>query len=115
MSMEQETVKDPAFVRSPDFKTVYANWIQGAYTAFDISILAGEAYAPSPAEPVSVELKARLVISPLEAKFLVRILRGMIASHERQYGPINIPAGGLELTTTGDVAPVEEKEDSEGD
>jgi hypothetical protein len=76
--------------RSPDFRSIYANWVQTQFSPHEVSFLLGEAFQSSP-EVVEVEQKARLILGPLEAKLVMFILAKMVSGYESQFGTINIP------------------------
>lgn len=83
------------FTMEPDFHTVYANWVQGTSTPFDISLVIGEAFPPMvPQEgdtTIQVSQKFRLIFSPLEAKMVTAILVQTLRAYERQFGTIAVP------------------------
>lgn len=76
--------------QSADFKSIYANWVQGSFSPHEIWVLIGESFPNGP-QSVSVEQKARLIFSPLEAKLLSIILHKIVSAHEEQFGTLLIP------------------------
>lgn len=76
--------------QSEDFKSIYANWIQGSFGPHDVWVIVGQSF-PSGPQSVSVEQKARIIFSPLEAKLLSIILRKIMDAYEEQFGKISIP------------------------
>jgi len=83
------------FVKASDFRAVYANWVQGTFTPYDISLVVGEAYPSVELEEekrvVEVNQRLRVVFSPLEAKMAMAILHQAIRGYEEQFGTIDIP------------------------
>jgi hypothetical protein len=80
----------PTFVRSPDFRSIYTNFVQSAYTPYDISLMLGETAGLEDGRWL-VENKARLIMSPPEAKVVLIVLQGAIENYERVYGEIKPP------------------------
>jgi len=76
--------------KSPDFCTIYSNWVQTNFSPHEVSLLLGQSFQTSP-ETVEVELKARIIFGPLEAKLVFFILGKMIKSYESQFPEIKIP------------------------
>jgi len=75
--------------KSPNFGSIYANWIQAQFSANELSLLIGEAF---PTDGIlEVEQKARIVIAPIQAKVLTAILAKVVMTYEKQNGKINIP------------------------
>jgi hypothetical protein len=92
-TVEQKTVSPttpPRWIRSPDFKTIYTNFVQSGYTAFDISLVLAETAGVDEMNAFVIESKARVVMSPVEAKVVLAILSNTINKFEEQFGPINI-------------------------
>jgi hypothetical protein len=82
-------------VRSPHFRTIYTNFVQSSFTPFDISVTLSENAGFNESEEIVIEQQARLVMAPLEARVLLRVLDNTIKLHERQFGKIPDPAGVL--------------------
>ncbi|MGA9647560.1 MAG: DUF3467 domain-containing protein [Candidatus Korobacteraceae bacterium] len=79
-------------IRAADYKTIYTNHVQGGVTPFDISLEIGEAGGYNKhTNKWTVDLKAKVTMSPTEAKVVLAILAGTIKSFEEQFGPISIP------------------------
>ena len=76
--------------KAVDFKSIYVNYIQTASSASDISIGIGET-SPTPTGIVDVEMKARLVVAPLQAKIMLGMLFQVIQQYENKFGVIAIP------------------------
>ena len=80
------------FSNSPDYRSVYANWVQCGFTPYDMSVVVGEAYPnPEVENAFDVERKLRLILSPLEAKLVVGMLFATIRAFEEKFGTIGIP------------------------
>lgn len=78
------------FIKSPNFRSIYTNWIQAQFSPHDFSFLLGEAFQPNP-ETIEVQHTGRVIMGPLEAKLLMFILGKLVSSYEQQFGLINIP------------------------
>jgi Protein of unknown function (DUF3467) len=74
-----------------DFKSIYVNFVQTAASPVDISIGVGET-SPTTTGVIDVEMKARLVMAPLQAKVTLLMLFQVIQQYEKQYGKIAIPS-----------------------
>ncbi|HEX9120811.1 MAG TPA: DUF3467 domain-containing protein [Terriglobales bacterium] len=98
-SATQATSGDmPKMLRSPEFRTVYTNFVQAGYTPFDVSLLIGESIGPDAKGNAVVEFKSRITMSPAEAKVVHKILGDLIMAYEKQFGAIQLPIG-LDLPT----------------
>ncbi len=80
--------------KSPDFGSIYANWIQAQFSMNELSLLIGEAFSANGI--LEIEQKARIVIAPLQAKLLTAILAKVVTTYEQQNGKINIPESALQ-------------------
>ena len=81
---------EPHIRNAADFKSIYVNFAQTAASPADISLGVGEA-GPTLEGVVEVEMKARLVMAPMQAKILVAMLVHVIRQSEGQFGKIMIP------------------------
>ena len=77
----------PRLEAASDLKSTYANLARIAHSPADIVIdfahlLPGE---------TSAQIGARVLMSPISAKLLLRALTENVARYEAAYGPINIP------------------------
>ncbi len=89
------------FTNSPDFKSIYSNFVQSGFTAFDIYLSFGETVGGTPDGTLPVEMKARVSMAPLEAKLVTLILASSVQKYEAQFGKIQVPQGvGLEGVPT---------------
>jgi hypothetical protein len=77
--------------KSPDFKSIYVNWIQATCSPYDVLLNLGES-SPTERGDVEVEHKVRVVFSPIEAKIAAYIMTKTIHEYERQFGAIVVPA-----------------------
>lgn len=89
MSTSQTPPKSvgPMLELSPELETVYANLARIAHSPADIvldfaHLLPGEGKA---------KVRARVVMTPLSAKLLIKALTENIARYEAAYGEINLP------------------------
>ena len=93
--------------KSPDFKSIYVNWIQAASSPYDVFMNLGET-SPLENGDIEVEHKVRVVFSPLEAKLVTAIMAKTILAYEKQFGTIVIPESlrllmrGLNETPSGE-------------
>ncbi len=81
----------PQIHNAADFKSIYVNFAQTAAGVQDISLGVGEAI-PTQTGVVDVEIKARLVMAPIQAKIMVALLVQVIQQYEKQYGKIVMPS-----------------------
>ena len=87
MSVPTNPSPGPRLEAAPDLKTTYANLARIAHSPADIVIdfahlLPGEMRA---------KIEARILMSPISAKLLMRALNENVARYEAAYGTINIP------------------------
>jgi hypothetical protein len=100
-----------------DFKSIYVNFVQTAASATDISIGVGET-SPTQTDTVDLEMRARLVMAPLQAKIMVGMLIQAIQQYEKQFGEIVIPPAMSAQLSAGvprTVAVEKGKDSTEGD
>ena len=80
------------FERASDFRSIYANYIQTAHTAFDLSVTFGETVGvPDVDGKVLVEQRARITFAPLEALVFRKMLDDLISLYQLRFGQILIP------------------------
>jgi hypothetical protein len=103
--------QQPELFRSADFKSLYTNFAQTSASPADISLVVGEA-SPSESGTAIVEMKARLVMAPIQAKVLLGMLAHVIQQYETQFGQIVIPDAVLSQLTF--AIPMDEKSLTEG-
>jgi len=85
---KMEFVQIPA----PDFKLIYTNHIQAFYSALDVAFTLGEVMGPDQGEgKFVVQTKARVTMSPIEAKIFQRIVTNLVKQYEVQFGEISVP------------------------
>jgi hypothetical protein len=107
----------PQIRNAADFKSMYVNFVQTAASAMDISIGVGEGL-PSNTGIIDIEMKARLVMVPLQAKVLVGMIAQAIRQYEEQFGEIAIPSAlsdQLPAPRLGTAALEKGKDSTEGD
>jgi hypothetical protein len=91
----------PQFHDAADFKSIYVNFAQTASSPADISLGVGETM-PTHTGIVNVEMKARLVMAPIQAKVVFAMLFQAIQQYEQQFGKIAIPPVlSAQLSATG--------------
>jgi hypothetical protein len=93
-------------VKSPDFRSVYANNTAFQMNAFDISLIFGEILEANEQTSIAtVEQRVRIVMSPLHAKLFSLVMLQNIQTYEGRFGEIRVPAGQAMLRTAdGDLA-----------
>lgn len=84
---EIPVIMDPKFLRTPEYKTVYTNFVRGGATAYDIQITFGQLVNTVPEDQTVQEL-VTVIMSPGESKALLRALTTTIQLYEKQYGEI---------------------------
>jgi hypothetical protein len=84
------------FINAPNFVSLYTNNIGLSMSTFDLSLIFGE-LTEATAEIATVERKARVTMSHLQAKILLAVLAQQLQVYETQNGPIPIPPGLEEL------------------
>lgn len=77
-------------VRSKDYISVYANFAQCGFTAWDIRINFGLVGTSETGEPTMTE-EVAVMVSPAMAKALVSVLNGNVKAYEQINGPIQLP------------------------
>ncbi len=88
-----------------DLEPVYANFALISHTASELIIDVAQALPNQP----SAHVKARVVMTPLNAKLLLRALQDNLAKYETTFGEIRIPGetDGLAQAFFGQVKPPE--------
>lgn len=76
--------------KSSEFRSFYVNWLNGAFSPFDINLAIGQSRATGP-NSLEVDHEANIVMSPLEAKVAVAMLSGLIQAYENNFGEVKIP------------------------
>ena len=119
MSAKTNKIKSspqPQIRNAADFKTIYVNFAQTAANPMDISLGVGEA-SPTNTGIVEVEMKARLVMAPLQAKIMLGMLVQVIRQYENQFGKIVIPTAiAAQLSEEiRNVPPLASSDSTEGD
>lgn len=81
----------------------YSNHVQLGFTLFDIRLLFGEIVDVSRTK-LTIEQRAQITMSWLQAKLLLVLVGKAVAEHEARNGEIKVPAGmdvtGLETKAT---------------
>jgi hypothetical protein len=107
---------EPHIRNAADFRSIYVNFAQTAANPTDITLGVGEA-GPTQTGVVEIEMKARLVMAPMQAKIVLGMLFHIIRQYEAQFGKIEIPSVvASQLTVPVPVTSASGKEGStEGD
>ncbi len=84
------------YVKGPSFASSYCNNIAYAVNLIDFVLIFGEAIDATP-DVVTVEQRARITMSPVQAKVLSAILTDQIANYEARSGKVlEIPEGMIQ-------------------
>ncbi|HZP63585.1 MAG TPA: DUF3467 domain-containing protein [Terriglobales bacterium] len=81
------------YIDAADFKLLYTNFVQSIFSPLDVALSIGEVLGPGPDGRMRVLNKARLSMSPAEAKILHVILGNTIKNYEARFGEIVVPQG----------------------
>jgi hypothetical protein len=87
MSLPSKTPISPVLEIPPGLETVYANLARISHSPADIVVDFAHLL---PADTKAV-VKARVLMSPLSAKLLLRALTENLARYEAAFGEINVP------------------------
>lgn len=106
--MNEETSKRPQSLNIElprDLEPVYANFALISHTASELIIDLAQVLPNQP----SAQVKSRVVMTPLNAKLLLRALKDNLGKYESSFGEIHIPgeADGLAHAFFGHVKPPE--------
>ena len=78
----------PVFIQAPDFKTIYTNFVNAGLSPLDIILMVGEAIGPGPDGKPAILQRAKIIMTPVEAKIVCAILEDAVARYEKQFGKI---------------------------
>ena len=84
-------------VRSPLYRSIYANNTAFQSNAFDFSMIFGEIQEADD-KKVLVEQEVRVTMSPLHAKVFSGVMLQNIKNYEDRFGEIKVPEGNTVLT-----------------
>lgn len=76
--------------KSPQYFSLYANDVQSMLTVWDLRLVFGEIESATPGELV-VTTHCDVVMSPMHAKSLLRMLTRVMSDYEKKFGPIRLP------------------------
>lgn len=76
-------------IQASDYRTIYTNHIQAGFSPLDVTLILSQVIAIQ--DRYGVENKARVIVTPVEAKILLNILKNTIKNYESKYGEINVP------------------------
>lgn len=82
---------DHPFVRSKDFKTIYANSVKMSFTAFECRMTFVHISDDAGINKFVQEEKGMIVLHPVNAKILMLQLQKALEMYEEQIGPLNVP------------------------
>ena len=86
----QQKEANVTFQQAADYKLLYANFAQSVFSPLDIAIIFGEVLTTED-EKVFVLTKARVTMTPMEAKILHTIVGDTVKNYENKFGEISIP------------------------
>jgi hypothetical protein len=89
--------------RSPDFRTIYTNNVRFSITPFDFSFILNEITENERGEIYS-DQKARITMTPLQAKIFAFVLTQNVKNFEKQFGDIHVPENLFKLVEIPTVA-----------
>ncbi len=79
------------FETAADFKLIYANFIQSAFSPLDVAFVFGEVMHADQGSQ-SILTKVRVTMTPAEAKLFRGIISDTIRNYEEKFGEIAVPA-----------------------
>lgn len=86
---KESTVSGPIIERADSFAEYYVNHCQVGFTPYDVFIFLSEAAHGSDGN-VHLRQKTRVVMSPIEAKLLIKFLTNAMVGFENAYGEVKI-------------------------
>ena len=89
VAAKESTVSDPFIERADSFAEFYVNHCQVGFTPYDVFIFLSEAAHGSDGN-VHLRQKTRVVMSPIEAKLLIKFLTNAMVTFESTYGEVKI-------------------------
>jgi Protein of unknown function (DUF3467) len=92
----------PNFIMAPDFKTIYTNFVNAAFSPLDIFFVVGEAVGTDPEGKPIVVQRGKVIMSPMEAKIVAAIMVHTVAQYEKQFGKIAVPKEMMPPNVEGD-------------
>lgn len=81
---------EAVFQPAPDFKLIYVNFIQSAFSPLDVALTLGEVTGADGDKWV-VQTKTRVTMTPVEAKIFQGIISNTIKNYEDKFGEIVVP------------------------
>jgi uncharacterized protein DUF3467 len=84
-------------VKSPLYRSIYANNTSFQSNAFDFAMIFGE-IQEADEKKVTVEQGVRVIMSPLHAKVFSGVMLQNIKNYEDRFGEIKVPDGTTVLT-----------------
>jgi hypothetical protein len=77
--------------QASDFKLIYANFVQSIFSPLDVALTFGEIMGAE-GDKVYVLTKARVTMTPAEAKILQMIVAKTVGDYEEKFGEISVPS-----------------------
>jgi hypothetical protein len=84
-----------------DFKTIYTNFVQAAFSPLDIVMTLGDVQGVTEGRYI-IEARARVVMTPAEAKILVRIMGNTLKNYEAKFGEVVVQGGLMPPSVPGE-------------
>ena len=91
-NLQGHALKDAPFVKTADYRSLYANQVGVALTNFDIQLMLAQSAGAIGGQGATNEVFATLYLAPHTAKAMALVLATAVAEFERQHGPITLPA-----------------------
>lgn len=88
-SAESEQIQT-SFETAHDFKLIYANFVQSSFSPLDVAFAFGEVMQADQGRQ-TILTKARVTMTPAEAKLFQGIIADTIRNYEERFGEIAIP------------------------
>ena|ERR1017187_1566998 len=85
-----QTVTSVENIKSPSFRSVYANNSALAISTFDFAVIFGEIVGAENGKLI-IEQHTKITMSPLHAKVFAKVFNDNVAVYEKQFGEIKIP------------------------
>ena len=104
MDEDKEQEAKPQFVnlpmvnvKSPVYRSIYANNTAFQSSAFDFAMIFGEIQEADD-HKVTVEQEVRVIMSPLHAKIFSGVMLTNLKNYEERFGEIKVPDGTALIT-----------------
>jgi len=96
------TNAEPILAQAPDFKTIYTNFVNAAYSPLDVMLNIGETAGQTPEGRPLIIHRAKIIMTPAEAKIIAAIMNDLVARFEKQFGKIFVTKDMMPIPMEGD-------------